>query len=187
MEHCEERMISLAKELGLDEEKEQAFFAVIKCFANAIELVNDEIKEFLDMFDFSSINNTEYYYALNMLCGLLDVGTNYANSAKISFVKRELKRVFGDYNYDEMMSKLNDGLDKKLVISKFDMKLIGSFSFDKRRFKEHIRIIREYLNPFCRIYFNGRGLTFKKWESMAFTFSYLDSMNLSFLMLDTLI
>ena len=46
MEHCEERMISLAKELGLDEEKEQAFFAVIKCFANAIELVNDEIKEF---------------------------------------------------------------------------------------------------------------------------------------------
>lgn len=187
MEHCEERMISLAKELGLDEEKEQALFAVIKSFSNAIEIINDEIKEFLDMFNFSSINNTEYYYALNMLCGLMDIGTNYSNISKLSFVKKNLKRTFGDYNFDEMMSKLNDGLDKNLIISKFGLKLIGSFTLDKRRLKEHIRAIREYLNPFCRIYFNGRGLTFKKWDSLALTFNDLDSMNLSFLMLDTLI
>lgn len=187
MAEFEDRMISLAKELGLGEENEQAFFSVIKCFANAIELVNDEINELIDMFDFSSLSNSDYSYALNMLCGLLDVGTNYVNSAKISFVNRDLKRVFGDYNYDEMMSKIINSMEKDLIISKFNMKFIGSFSYDKSNMKRNIRDVKEYFNPFCRIYFYGSGLTFKKLDSLSLTFNDIDSMNLSFLMLDTLI
>ena len=175
-----DRIINLAKMLGIDTSDGSKELAELKGSARGILLVNDEIKNTEN----SLSPHTAQSEALSLFCNQFMVDGSLTDDEKRAVICDKLKLKYGDYvdfcliealmelntvcifgNNGEVSIPVNVG-DKEVVL--------GGLG----------RVLANYLSPLSKVSFQGYSMNFDQWDAMPYSFDEYDRFDLPFYILE---
>ena len=184
MTDIEKRVFELANMIGMDTQPKSKTSAELKGFCAGLELISG---------DFAYLPTqlspyTAQGYALDLFCSMFGIFATESPENKRQLIAQGFCKKFGGCSVNRLWSELNDifliavSKDYEMVLQTIDGESIifcgGAESTGG--------LLKKYLPPGVVAVFNGKGVTFDKWESLSYTFDKYDSLDLTFDLLDTI-
>lgn len=176
-----DRMIKLAKMLGMDTSPSGKSMAEFKGYAAGLEMVFDDMAEL----ERQVYPLTASGKALGLLCNQLGIDGDISDNEKYSAVEKGFGYVFGDYANGSMAAEFEKygiscvGTDGRIELE--------SATFTECGVLENMgRIFRNFLSPATEVVLSGDGLDFDFWDNTQLSFDNYDRLDIPFYILDKL-
>lgn len=176
-----DRMKKLLEDVGIKLENGGISSGEISAYSKGIELVISQAKMIIELVNIVSSKSNQ----LKRYTSLLHIDESRfedVNQLKAEIIKR-YSQCFGDNEIDAV----NEGFESvgsgtysidNGVVTFYNVMLDDLYELGK--------FINGYLPAFATVSFDGTGLTFDEWDSIAFTFSKYDGWCLPFSIIDNL-